>query len=299
MASKHGLGRGLSALINETVLPHAATVPAGGATKVPISKIVRNPRQPRRNFPPETLEELAASIRSHGMLQPLLVRRKGEGYELIAGERRLRAAGDAGLAEVPVAVVDATDSDSLELALIENLQRDDLNPIEAAEGYRGLANEFKLTQEQIAQRVGKARVSVTNTMRLLDLPEEVQSLIAEGRLSEGHAKVLLGLENPEEQKLVAKRVVKEGLSVRSLENAVANIKRVGHRKRKVGQSDIPAEHMTYLSDILHRHFGTAIRITPCKTLANGKKAKGTIEIEFYSNEDLDRVLHLLGIQELS
>jgi ParB family chromosome partitioning protein len=230
------------------------------------------------------------------VLQPLLVRKVEDRYELIAGERRWRAAQEARLRDVPVLVKDVSDQEALELALIENLQREDLNPIEEAEGYRLLTDKFDMTQEQVAERVGKARATIANALRLLDLPDPVKVMLAEARLSSGHAKVLLGLEIPREQELLAQRTVREGLSVRALENIVAHQKKPA-RKARARHDDIPGEHIKYLIDQLHRHLGTSVRISSCKTLSNGKKAKGRVEIDFYSSEDLDRLLALLGLTE--
>ena len=198
--------------------------------------------------------------------------------------------------EIPVIVVTAGDQQALEMALIENLQREDLNIIEEAEGYRQLAENFTLTQEQIAQRVGKARATVTNALRMLDLPEAVRRMVAEGRIAPGHAKVLLGLEILREQELLAERVAQEGLSVRTLERIVIRIKKAP-RKPRAEKSDLPPDYLRDLTDRLHRHFGTAVRLTPCKTLSNGKKTKGTLEVDFYDNEDLDRLLTMLGLSE--
>ena len=228
------------------------------------------------------------------MLQPLLVRSVGGDYELIAGERRLRAAVAAGLAEVPVTVMDAADRDALELALTENLQREDLNIMEEAAGYQALADNFSLTQEEIAARIGKARASVTNALRLLTLPEQVKGMLRGGQLAAGHAKVLLGTDIPEEQSLFAQRVLDENLSVRQLEKLIEKVKRTP-RKPRVTRSDMPATHTADLSDKLQGFFGTRVHLTPSRTYANGKKARGMIQIEFYSNEELDRILELLGL----
>jgi ParB family transcriptional regulator, chromosome partitioning protein len=262
--------------------------------KVPIGRVRPSPWQPRRAFEEEALNDLTASIRQRGVLQPLLVRAVEGGYELIAGERRLRAATSAGLGEVPVLVLEAADHDSLELALTENLQRADLNVMEEAAGYQLLAERFALTQEQIADRVGKARASVANTLRLLLLPPEVRRLVSEGQLSAGHAKALTSLEIPEEQLLLARRAVDESLSVRAIEKLVLKARRAP-RKPRATRSDIPPAHLADLSDRLHAHFGTSVRIAPSRTYANGKKGKGSIEIDFYSNEELDRILSILGV----
>jgi len=305
MAAKHiGLGRGLGALIKDTPQSSSAATPAAAAAEPAGERILRvspdlvHPSrwQPRQHFTPEAIEELAQSIREKGVLQPLTVRRTGETFELIAGERRWRAAQSAGMKEIPVIVVTAGDQQALEMALIENLQREDLNIIEEAEGYRQLAENFTLTQEQIAQRVGKARATVTNALRMLDLPEAVRRMVAEGRIAPGHAKVLLGLEILREQELLAERVAQEGLSVRTLERIVNRIKKAP-RKPRAEKSDLPPDYLRDLTDRLHRHFGTAVRLTPCKTLSNGKKTKGTLEVDFYDNEDLDRLLTMLGLSE--
>ena len=297
MAGRHiGLGRGLGALIKDTP-PAPAEAPsesASGAIRVPIEKVHKSPWQPRKKMAPEALEDLTHSIRERGVLQPLLVRRVEDRYELIGGERRFRASQAAGLKDVPVILMDVSDREALELALIENLQREDLNLIEEAEGYRALGEKFEMTQEQIAQRVGKARASVANALRLLDLPDRVKQLVAENQLSAGHAKVLLGLEIAQEQELLAARVIGEGLSVRALEHIINRLRKPA-KKARSEKADVPESHLKYLSDKLHQHLGTAVRIAPSRTLANGKKAKGTIEIDFYSNDDLDRLLVLLGL----
>jgi ParB family chromosome partitioning protein len=312
MAAKHiGLGRGLGALIQDAAqkvvvapTPPAAVATAAVAPEPPGEKIllvapeaVHPSRwQPRKHFTQEAIEELAQSIREKGVLQPLTVRRTGETFELIGGERRWRAAQVIGLKEIPVRVIAASDQQALEMALIENLQREDLNVIEEAEGYRQLAETFNLTQEQIAQRVGKARASVANALRMLDLPETVRQLVSGGRVSPGHAKVLLGLELAREQELLAERVAEEGFSVRTLERIVNRLKKAP-RKARAEKSDLPADYLRDLTDRLHRHFGTAVRLTPVRTLANGKKVKGTLEVDFYDNDDLDRLLTMLGLSE--
>lgn len=298
MAAKHGLGRGLEALIKEGTPTTAATAPTpgpdSGIRKVPVQQICKNTLQPRHTFEPEAMAGLVESVRQYGVLQPLLVRPAASGFELIAGERRLRAAGEVGLTEVPVIVMQAADALSLELALVENLQRSDLNIIEEAEGYQLLADRFGMTQEQIATRVGKARASVANTLRLLALSAEIKALVVSAQISTGHAKALMGLEIDHERILLARRVVEEGLSVRQLEKLVERAKQVP-RKARASRNDIPQDHVAYLADRMHAHFGTSVRITPCRTYANGKKGKGTIEVDYFSNDDLDRILAVLGI----
>jgi ParB family transcriptional regulator, chromosome partitioning protein len=298
MGAKHiGLGRGLGALIKDLPPAESPVVEtSGGIVQVPIEQVHKSPWQPRKQIAPEALEELSLSVRERGVLQPLLVRRVEDQFELIAGERRLRAAQGAELRQVPVIIMDVSDREALELALIENLQREDLNLIEEAEGYRVLADKFEMTQEQIAQRVGKARATVANAIRLLDLPDTVKRLVAENRLAPGHAKAILGLEIPKEQELLAIRAVEEGMSVRTVERIVYRLTK-GAKKPRAEKSDIPESHLKHLSDKMHQHFGTSVRISPCKTLANGKKVKGTVEIDYYSNDDLDRLLVILGLAD--
>jgi ParB family chromosome partitioning protein len=284
----------LSALISEGTEPE----PSGesGVRQVAVSDVQASARQPRQRFHPGALAELAASIREHGVLQPLLVRETAAGsFELIAGERRLRAAAEAGLQTVPVLVTEAADRDALEIALIENVQREDLNVLEEAEAYRMLAERYGATQEDIARRVGRARATVANTMRLLDLPEDVRGLVADGKLSAGHAKVVSGLAAPEKQRHYAERACRENLSVRNLEAVIERDARPP-RKARAERRDIPAGHLQYVADRLHAHFGSAVRITSCRTYANGKKGKGRIEIDYYSSEDLTRLLDVLGIE---
>ena len=300
MAAKHvGLGRGLNALIKDEPTP--APAPPGAATpgdavvRIALGQIHKSPWQPRRHFDATALEELVQSVRERGVLQPLLVRQIEDGYQLIAGERRFRAAQEAELKDVPAMVMAVSDKDAAEITLIENLQREDLNPIEEAEGYQALADQFGMTQDQIATRVGRARASVANALRLLTLPEAVLTMVADGRLSSGHAKVLLGLDIPNEQEALAARVLKEGLSVRALERIVARSRQP--RKPRTERSDIPASHLNHLSDQLHQTLGTSVRLKPSKTLSTGKKVPGCIEIDYYSPDDLDRLLHCLGVTE--
>lgn len=298
MAKKIGLGRGLDALIQEKkVTAPVMDAPAPdttGITKIAVGRIQVNPMQPRRIFRDEQLNELIASVKEHGILQPLLVRKKEQHFELIAGERRLRAAKAANLPEVPVILLDIGDQEALEIALIENLQRDDLNLMEEAEGYRELADKFNLTQDEIAKRVGKARASVTNILRMLDLPSSIRKMLEGGQISAGHGKVLLGVEIDAEKELLAQRIVRESLSVRALEKIVEKLKKPV-KKARAEKTDLPIDYVRHLSEKLHQHFGTAVHINSTKTLANGKKLKGSIQIDYYNNEDLTRVLEILGI----
>lgn len=303
-----GLGRGLDALIGRdatqpldpTMAPiiepsSQPEIPAGAAViQVSRDQIQPSPWQPRRVFDEEALQELAASIREHGIIQPLICRKLSDStYELIGGERRLRAAGEAGLSEVPVIVMDAIDRDAAELALVENLQREDLNIVEEAEGYRALSERFGMTQADIADRVGKARASVANTMRLLDLPDEVKQLLGSGLLSTGHAKVILGLDSEEERIKTARESVKDGLTVRMLEQRIA--RRKADPRPSLVTPDIPEDYLAMLLEKLHHRFGTKVRLTPSVRFTNGRRGKGRIEIDFVDNEELTRLLDLLGV----
>ena len=305
MAAKHGgLGRGLNALIREaaaTATPPApaeaaaaADAPDGGIRLVPVERIRAGRWQPRHQFRPEAMEELVASIRERGVLQPLLVLAAGDVFELIAGERRLRAATAAGLREVPVRLMVVDDRGALEMALVEKLQREDLDPIEEAQGYASLLTQFRLTQEQVSERVGKARATVANALRLLELPDAVKDLVREGRLSAGHAKALLALAIPAEREALARRAVKEGLSVREVERDVARVAR-GPRVRRASRDDVPADHAKYLEERLRERLGTGVRVESSRTFADGRKARGAVTIEYYSADDLDRLMVILGV----
>ncbi len=323
-ASHHGLGRGLGALIGETsaaraqapsasapaavsrpTVPPAAPVATPAATpvnaviQVKTTLIKRSPWQPRVSFDEEALRELSESIKTHGVIQPLVCRRlpdeKGGGYELIAGERRLRAAVEAGLTEVPVVLSNSDDKSAAEMTIIENIQRQDLNVIEEAEGYRTLAEEFGLTQQDVADRVGKARPSVANALRLLELPDEVKMLLSSGLLSTGHAKVLLSLTDETEQTLLGRRSVEEQLTVRGLERLIARraVEKNAAENRKM---DIPDSHVRYILEKLHAKFAAPVRLQPSVTFANGRRAKGSIEIDFADNDDLTRLLDIFGVE---
>lgn len=294
MAKHVGLGRGLGALIKDTA--DADPESGSGIKSVPLANVRKGAWQPRHTFDESALDDLVRSVQERGVVQPLLVREVDSGYELIAGERRLRAAERAGIASVPVIVLAVSDQEALELALIENLQREDLNPIEEAEGYRLLIDKFQLTQEQISTRVGKARATVANALRLLDLSDAIHGMIIRGDLTAGHAKVLLQVSDTDEREHLAATALRESLSVRALEKRIAR-QRNRVRKRRRITPDIPSDHLQYLSDSLQRRFGTSVRIHPCRTLPNGKKTKGSVEIDFYSSEELDRLLSLFGIED--
>ena len=276
------LGRGLDALLPDIE-------PMEGISKeyftCDIGLIQPNRYQPRLRFSDNELEDMTRSIRQQGIIQPLLVRKDNNGYELITGERRLRAAKKAGLKQVPVIVKTITDTDMLEMSIVENVQRSDLNPIEEAEAYYRLITEFGLTQDQAADRVGKSRSAVANFLRLRQLPEQIKSSIMDGDLSMGHARALLGTATSAQQNSVFRRIIAKGLSVRETERLVKRLKAEKEKPKKPESSS----EQRYLSDVandLSGRFGTKVQIK-----RRGKK--GRVEIEFYSNDDLDRLLSLL------
>lgn len=278
MAYKGGLGRGLDAII-----PGSNELKSG-TDSIPVGNIIPNPRQPRASMAEEGLQELAESIRQHGILQPLIVTREADDrFVLIAGERRWRAARLAGLEFVPVIQREANDRDRLELALIENVQRADLMPLETAEAYRQLAEEFNLTHEEIAARVGKSRVAITNTLRLLKLPDEAQHALLSGKISEGHARVLLALSTPQSQSAVLQIIIKNDLSVRQTEELVKRYS--GEKPPSRPKPEIPVE-IKEIEDKLRDHLGTRV------TINHGKKG-GSLVIYYYSNEELNTVLETI------
>lgn len=283
---KTGLGKGLSALI--AVAPPQSvqnTSRDDPKTQVDIDKISPSPFQPRRAFDEIKLQELAMSIRNQGIIQPLVVRPKGERFELIAGERRWRAAMKAGLSTVPVVVRQASDRDALQLALIENLQREDLNPIEEATGYRRLQDEFTWSQEEVADKVGKSRPAVTNALRLLALPSEVQQEVASGNLPAGQARALLGLQSEAVIITAYREVLARALSTRETEKLVRNLK-AGRRRRRESPAVDP--DLRSLVEELQRALGTKIRVLP-----KARSNKGKIEIEYYSLPDLERIIGMI------
>lgn len=309
--ARPALGRGLGALLGGSPavpqipkppapLPASAGVvasaPAGPATaderlrRVPIAMIRPCPFQPRKDFSEESLRELADSIRAQGIVQPLVVRDRGNYFELIAGERRLRAAQLLGLAEAPVIVREADDRTVLELTLIENLQRENLNPIEEAQGYAQLVGQFQFTQEEVAGKVGKGRVVVANSLRLLKLPPVVQGYVRDGRLSVGHAKVILGLTTDKLQLLAAERTIKEALNVRQTEGLVA---RLQARSSGTGGKSMPGvaptdAHVASLENRLRERLGTKVQL-------RYRKGKGSLEVAFFSDAELERILQILGV----
>ena len=304
--SKPALGRGLGALLSGShpitnpvpapAAPIAAPAPLPDSRdrvqRVPLNKIRATAMQPRKEFSADALKELADSIREQGIVQPLIVRERDGFFELIAGERRWRAAQLLNLADVPVITREADDRTVLELALIENLQRENLNALEEALGYAQLAEQFQLTQEQIATKVGKSRAAVANSTRLLKLPAQVQTFIREGRLSVGHAKVILGLTDGEIQSLAAERAIKDGLNVRQTEGLVAKLQTRGHKS--AGDSAktkaiVPIDaNIGRLEEKLREKFGTKVHI-------KYTHGKGAVEISFFSDDELQGVLETLGI----
>ena len=286
--AKSALGKGLSALISARPVPiRLEAEPGEKIQQVDLSRIVPSPLQPRKDFAREALTELVESIRQHGIIQPLVVRLVAGKHELIAGERRWRAAQEAGLTQAPVITRVATDLEVLELSLIENLQRADLNPIEEAQAYARLSNEFGMRQEDIAQKVGRSRAAVANSMRLLDLHEQVQTWVTQGLLSVGHAKVLLALKEPEEQRAVAETILRRSATVRATERLVAR-QLGGTRPRRKRQTVATSATIEDLQNRLQEHLGTRV------TIHHGEK-RGRIEIEYYGNDDLQRVLNALGL----
>ncbi|HSB89704.1 MAG TPA: ParB/RepB/Spo0J family partition protein [Anaerolineales bacterium] len=282
MTKKHGLGRGLDALIPTGDLPPEA---AGGVLRVSPDMIIPNPRQPRTSIHAADLQALAASIRLHGVLQPLIVTPNpdGAGYILIAGERRLEAARLAGLEAVPVVVRMAAEQERLELALIENLQREDLNPLEAAQGYHQLVDDFGLTHEEAARRLGKSRAAISNTLRLLRLPPAIRQALANGSLSEGHARALLALPTPQAQSAAAQTILRRGLNVRQTEELVQRL--TGQRRRTTKARRRSPEEVD-LEDRLRQALGTRV------LLRRGRKG-GSLVIRFFSDEELDAIVDRL------
>ena len=295
-----GLGKGLEALFGDAEVAPAEKKPASrkkqeegktsespadksGVLYVDVNDIKPNSSQPRKNFDEEKLEELAASIESHGVIQPIVLRVLGKGYEIVAGERRWRAARMAGLKEVPCIVKELTDEENMLLAIIENMQREDLNPIEEAEGIKRMIDTYGLTQEQVSYSVGKSRPYITNSLRLLKLPVKVQELTADGRITTGHARALASVKSKQKQIEIAERAAKEGLSVRQVENLARETKEPPKKpaKRKVKSAD-----ERRVEEDLKNALGTKVSI-------NRKGKKGKIEIEFYSTDELERLIEIL------
>jgi ParB family chromosome partitioning protein len=281
---RKALGRGLEALIPSGGATATLESRQAGVREVLLSQVTANPFQPRQRFEDEAIRELAASIRATGVLQPVLVRTHADGFQLVAGERRLRAAGLAGLDHIPAIVREVTDREMMELALIENIQREDLNPIEEARAFHALVEKVGMTHDQLSERVGKQRSSITNSLRLLGLPVEVQEMVSRGTLSAGHARALLGLPSAGDQLASARYVGSKGFSVRRTESFIRRKLRKQHSRPRAAA----AEGLTEWADKLQRKFGTRVTIAP------GRKG-GKIEIEYYGQEDLERLLELWGV----
>ncbi|MDI6604828.1 ParB/RepB/Spo0J family partition protein [Aceticella autotrophica] len=281
MSNKRGLGRGLQALI-----PEYEESNSQGVEKIKITDIKPNQYQPRRHFNDDSLEELSESIKEHGVIQPIIVRKIDNYYQIVAGERRWRAAKLAKLSEVPVIVKDFNEMEVMEIALIENLQREDLNPIDEAKAYKSLIERFNLTQEDISKKVGKSRSSIANSIRLLNLDDKVQGMVMEGKLTIGHAKVILSLQDMENQRYIAEKVIEKNLNVRETENLIKQISSNKRQKKK-------KENSLYIKEMeenLCNFFGTKVKII-------SNKNKGKILIEYYGEEDLARLAEIIFDKE--
>lgn len=281
MSKKFGLGKGLGALI-----PEEEKIEEAKGNLISINLIKPNVDQPRKEFDKEKIMNLANSIKEHGIIQPLILKKQDESYVIVAGERRWRAAKEAGIKEIPAIVMELTEKQVLEISLIENIQREDLNPIEEAKAYKKLLDDFDLTQEELSAKLGKSRVAITNTLRLLNLDEVVQQFLIEGIITEGHGRALLALPNLNMQHEMCKKIVDENLSVRETEKVIKNLLNPQSKelKKKI-------ETQPYLNDVkskLENHFGT-------KVMINAKKNRGKIEIEYYSNDDLQRILDIINL----
>ena len=287
------LGRGLEALLGAG--GGLASSDDGAFKSIPIGQITRNPFQPRKEFNADELGELQESLKASGLLQPITVRRRPgrDGFELIAGERRLRAAVKLGWKEIPAIIKEIDDKMLLTLALVENLQRTDLNPIEEGEGYRKLSHEFALTQQQIAETVGKDRTTIANMLRVLQLPESARKLLQEGHLTMGHAKVLLGVEDPDKIASLAAEIVREGLTVRELERRLRDVigSRVGKKPGRPRTADRQSPEVRRIEDRLRRFLQTDV------TVSVGSNNRGTLTLHFYSADDLERLLDVMRIPD--
>jgi ParB family chromosome partitioning protein len=280
---RRGLGRGLEALISQDLRESVSETER--IKELDIARVDPNPHQPRARFDGDHLKELAESIRLHGVLQPVVVRRSGDRYQLILGERRLRAAKLAGRGTIPAIVRDVGDAESLKYALMENLQREDLNPIEEARGYELLRDEFNLSAKEIAEMLGRDRSTVANTLRLLNLPDVVRELIVDGKLTAGHARAILSIEGADAQIEWARRIVNEGLTVRETERATPG---KGGAKRPRGARKLSSE-IRAIEEAMEMHLGTRVRIAP-------RRKGGAISIEYYSDEEFERILERMGMK---
>ncbi|MEW6088581.1 MAG: ParB/RepB/Spo0J family partition protein [bacterium] len=304
MLKKSGLGRGLDSLIPQGKIEiepmpgsgidkleaQIVHMPINGVhvVKIPLNSIIANKLQPREDFDQAKLDELAESVKEKGIIQPVLVRRNGESYELIAGERRFRAAKKAGLTDIPAIVKDVDNEESLELALIENIQRDDLNPMEEAKAYRKLMESFGLNQDELSKKVGKERSTLANTLRLLKLPEEIQKALTEEKITYGHGRALLGLKTEVEQLMVYGKIILKNLSVRDVERIVQSANRRGGIRLKSVKEKSKDPFLFQYEESLKRFLGTQVKICP-------KGKGGHIEIDYYSKDDLSRILDTLDI----
>lgn len=286
MAKKFTLGKGLSALIPEEIEDFREE---SNKILISINKIKSDEEQPRKLFDSEKIAELAESIKTHGIIQPLILRKyMDDQYIIVAGERRWRAAKMAGLNEIPAIIMELSDRDILEISLIENIQRQDLNPIEEALAYRKLLNDFKITQEELSKRIGKSRVTIANTMRLTNLDDRVQQYIIESIISEGHGRVLLAINDKQKQYELAQQVIDEKLSVRELERLIKRFNEDEEKEKVVWSSDDLNPYYKEIKNQLQNYFGTKVNVS-------NKKNKGKIEIEYYSEEDLQRILDIINM----
>lgn len=283
MSKKFALGKGLGALIpEESIIEEKNT-----NLLIPLNKIKSNSDQPRKNFDSDKIVELAESIKHHGIIQPLILKRVADEYIIVAGERRWRAAKSLGLKEVPAIIMDLSDKQVLEISLIENIQRQDLNPIEEAMAYKKLLSDFKLTQEELSKRIGKSRTAITNSMRLINLDERVQVYLIEGVISEGHGRALLAISDGDKQYELSQRVIDEKLSVREIERIVKSILTDNEKSKEKVNKELNSYYRD-IKDRLQEYFGTKVNLS-------NKKNKGKIEIEYYSEEDLQRILDIINL----
>ena len=285
---KKGLGKGLGALMNADAVTTVTSDVLSSAIELKISQIEPNQNQPRCEFNPDKLQDLADSIKKYGVLQPIVVKKLDNGfYKIIAGERRWRASKMAGLLKVPVLVRDYDDQETMEIALIENLQRDDLNPFEEARGYKELMDVFGLTQEQVAQKVGKSRSAVANSIRLLTLCDEIKEMVLKKDLTVGHVRALLSTDNEGVQLMAARKIVVEGLTVRQAEALIKSLLTVKKAKKKNPVDEELRRYLNSLEKKLSDSLGTKVKI-------QNKKNRGKIEIEYYNNEDFERIMKIIG-----
>jgi ParB family chromosome partitioning protein len=278
---KFGLGKGLGALIPDEEI----SADSNSVSKISMNSIKANEGQPRKSFDEEKIEQLASSIKEHGVVQPIVLKKDGDNYTIVAGERRWRAAKSIGLKEIPAVVMELTEKQVLEISLIENIQREDLNPIEEALAYEKLIEEFHLTQEELSIRIGKSRTAVTNCLRLLNLDNRVQEYLIDGVITEGHGRALLAVDDKDTQYFLAQKIIDETLNVRDTEKIIKNF----GKTKKSGSKDTINVYYVDIKEKLEGHFGTKVSLL-------NKKNKGKIEIEYYSEEDLQRILDILNIQ---